>query len=603
MHNPSPKAKSSGSKKKKIKIKRNYNPSNKIKLKMASASPSISEEELLKQMKLLSPASLHHLIALLGQQESALTGSPESLDTSLYSTPNKDLGQSPELRGTRQPSFQDAEEGCVWGHRGFDTFSTPSSSSNLGSSRPSVTFDTLPRLSPSVNLSPAHPSTSVVTLSRPNSSVYIGSTRHNPFRRTPGHNSEGRPTFPPPTCYNLISEVRSAFPSPISVPAPSTFPQPASVLAPPILPSPTCHNLSSEVSSALPPPVPVLAPSTFPPPTSVPAPPIFPRLGCHNLGSEVRSTFPPPTCHNLSSGVRSAFPPQTSVPAPSTFPPPTSVPVPSMFQPPTSSAPFFLGKPRISTFSGAKEAKNTVSFYQWRYEVNCLRRTERSEVVLLAIRQSLRHPASDVLLHMGESATIEDILAKFNVVYGNVLPTERLLESFYTSKQGSTESVAAWGCRLEGLLNVLKEQSDISSSAEQMLRSKFWSGICDDRIRFGLRHLYDASASYEQLLLRARILEQEMSSTPSSSLASASVVSKPVQVQQVTVSSSQSGIKELSEQVKVLSSKFADMEERRLRRRRNVTCHACGEKGHYKRECPGSKDSASNPALNSSKPV
>ena len=104
---------------------------------------------------------------------------------------------------------------------------------------------------------------------------------------------------------------------------------------------------------------------------------------------------------------------------------------------------------RISPFSG-DGAKCEVSFSQWRFEV---RRMLRDEIypekdILQTPRCSIRGTAADILFHMVESVTIENVIDKMDKVLGNILPTEAVLEQFYSAKQLPSESVAVWACRL-----------------------------------------------------------------------------------------------------------------------------------------------------------
>ena len=93
----------------------------------------------------------------------------------------------------------------------------------------------------------------------------------------------------------------------------------------------------------------------------------------------------------------------------------------------TKPEPTHVVPPRIPTFSG-DDSKADISYDQWRYEVRCLL-TEGShseKLILQALRRSVRGTAAAVLLHMGEGATVETILKKFDVIFGNILTTEQL---------------------------------------------------------------------------------------------------------------------------------------------------------------------------------
>ena len=168
--------------------------------------------------------------------------------------------------------------------------------------------------------------------------------------------------------------------------------------------------------------------------------------------------------------------------------------------------------PKIGTFSGDEPlGKGDISYDQWRHEVTCLMKDNYKEcTVMLAIRRSLKSTAASVMLNLGVDISAQEVLDKFHVVFGNVLPNEILLEDFYTARQSDSETVVAWGCRIEKLLMRAKEQGTIQGT-EDMARTKFWSGIRDERVKSGLRHKFDGGGSFHELLRNARLLEHEFS--------------------------------------------------------------------------------------------
>ena len=124
------------------------------------------------------------------------------------------------------------------------------------------------------------------------------------------------------------------------------------------------------------------------------------------------------------------------------------------------------------------------------------------------IRRSLKSTASSVLLNLDVSVKAKDVVDKFEVVFGNILPSEMVLEEFYTARQKESESVVAWGCRVESVLKKAKEQGTIYDT-EDMARTKFWSGLGEDKVKTGLRHMFDSGSSFQDLFRKARQLEHE----------------------------------------------------------------------------------------------
>lgn len=165
--------------------------------------------------------------------------------------------------------------------------------------------------------------------------------------------------------------------------------------------------------------------------------------------------------------------------------------------------------PRVSNFSGDGD-KGDISFLQWRNEVHWLLSEQQPNThVLHAIRRSLRGTAAEVLLNLGQGVSPLQILEKFDVVFGTALTSQSLLEDFYSTHQKEEENVVRWGCRLESLLNLVKEKGLFSDNTEAMKRSKFWSGLKDEHVKGALRHRFDTGESYQGLLTAARAVEHE----------------------------------------------------------------------------------------------
>ena len=131
--------------------------------------------------------------------------------------------------------------------------------------------------------------------------------------------------------------------------------------------------------------------------------------------------------------------------------------------------------------------------------------------LLMAFRKSLKGSAADVLLHLGTGITPASCVQKLDTIFGNVLPIGTLLERFWSARQNQGESVRTWACRLQGLVS---QVSDVDPSIfppgnQSMLRTKFWSGLRDDKMRIELRHLIDSNVSFDQILRSARVIENE----------------------------------------------------------------------------------------------
>lgn len=114
-------------------------------------------------------------------------------------------------------------------------------------------------------------------------------------------------------------------------------------------------------------------------------------------------------------------------------------------------------------------------------------------------------------MHLGENASIEDILRKLEGVYGIVESGTTLLQQFYNAKQESGESVAEYGCRLEEIVNrAISRGAVAKEQANEMLRSKMWTGLRDERVRNATRYKYDMTLDFDALRAELRAMEQEI---------------------------------------------------------------------------------------------
>jgi len=167
--------------------------------------------------------------------------------------------------------------------------------------------------------------------------------------------------------------------------------------------------------------------------------------------------------------------------------------------------------PRIAVFSGDLSGKDNVSYDLWKAEVNGLQKQNiyTEATILQAIRRSLRGKAADVVLHLGDT-DVDSVLTKMDQIFGNVLPSENILEVFYTARQEMKEDISSWACRLEDLIAKLKQRKAISpEAAVSMLRTKFYSGLVSAHVKSAIRHKFDQNEDYSNLLISARVAELE----------------------------------------------------------------------------------------------
>ncbi|KAH3856600.1 hypothetical protein DPMN_099192 [Dreissena polymorpha] len=145
--------------------------------------------------------------------------------------------------------------------------------------------------------------------------------------------------------------------------------------------------------------------------------------------------------------------------------------------------------------------KGDETYDVWRFETKCLISENLPEhVVLQVIHRSLRGTARRALISLGEHATSQQILDKLEILFGEVLTNESVMQTYYNASQKVSENVSAYGCRLEALLQVAVESGHVSSVARNdMLRSKFGTGLRDVKLKILTRNKYDSVFDYHRL--------------------------------------------------------------------------------------------------------
>ena len=165
--------------------------------------------------------------------------------------------------------------------------------------------------------------------------------------------------------------------------------------------------------------------------------------------------------------------------------------------------------PKVSVFSGTSGKDS--SFGRWKYEVEGLTRmgTYEAQVILHSVRKSLRSPAADIITHVDQGASVEELVAKLESIYGTVLSGPALLHRFYSEVQKDKETCAEWACRLEDIGFQAQEKKMLTGNAlKDILKTQFWSGLQDHRIKEALRHQQSGS-TFQHLVVEARELEEE----------------------------------------------------------------------------------------------
>lgn len=164
--------------------------------------------------------------------------------------------------------------------------------------------------------------------------------------------------------------------------------------------------------------------------------------------------------------------------------------------------------PRLSNFHG--DGKGGTAYEVWKYELQCLINDKLSDsAILQAVRSSLKGEASKVIMRLGVTASLTDIMTKMDSIYGDVDKTEMVLGKFYSARQNPGEDVSSWGCRLEDLLNLAISKDEVQlSDTNNMLRSMFWNGM-QQSIKNITGHLFESIQDFDELRVAIRRVEQD----------------------------------------------------------------------------------------------
>ncbi|XP_062587320.1 uncharacterized protein LOC134248953, partial [Saccostrea cucullata] len=112
-------------------------------------------------------------------------------------------------------------------------------------------------------------------------------------------------------------------------------------------------------------------------------------------------------------------------------------------------------------------------------------------------------------MNLGVEATLSDILARLDSVYGLVDRVEAVLADFYSARQKPDEDVTSWSCRLEDIMCKVRQTKDIDSSERNsMLHNMLWIGL-NSSLKDITGYLFNSIQSFDELRTALRRVEQE----------------------------------------------------------------------------------------------
>ena len=290
--------------------------------------------------------------------------------------------------------------------------------------------------------------------------------------------------------------------------------------------------------------------------------------------------------------------------------------------------------PKLSAFSG-EVAKGEVSFDQWSYELQTLRKSYSDLALREGIQRSLRGAAADVVCNMGPDVPLDMIIKKFSIIYGNVKSFDLMMRDFYRADQGEDESIPSYATRIEGLLSQIRDkfQDQLPLQEEQrLLKDRLFHGNRKG-IRDSLKYCFaDSAIDYMQFLEECRKSEEEGKAGQARAPVKAKIkaaaitptpnkdegLSRQLNYQQHQIDALVGQVKDLVAVVKATHTsssrgkngtsyngkgnpnKGNTFQHRGQGQKGKDTvktyqCWQCGEVGHLRRECPALKEKGQSP--------
>ena len=113
---------------------------------------------------------------------------------------------------------------------------------------------------------------------------------------------------------------------------------------------------------------------------------------------------------------------------------------------------------------------------------------------------------------MGPDASLDTIIKKFSIIYGNVKSYDILMGDFYCADQGEDETVTSFAIQIEGLLSYVRDKfpNQIPLAKEQELPKDRQFHGCQKSIRDSVKYRHaDPSVEYMTFLEECRKAEDK----------------------------------------------------------------------------------------------
>ena len=124
----------------------------------------------------------------------------------------------------------------------------------------------------------------------------------------------------------------------------------------------------------------------------------------------------------------------------------------------------------------------------------------------------MKGAAADTVCNMGPDASLDTIIKKFSIIYGNVKSYDILMGDFYHVDQGEDKTVTSFATCIEGLLSYVRDRfpNQIPLAKEQqLLKYRLFHGY-QKSIRDSVKYRHaDTSVDYMTFLEECRKAEDE----------------------------------------------------------------------------------------------
>ena len=118
----------------------------------------------------------------------------------------------------------------------------------------------------------------------------------------------------------------------------------------------------------------------------------------------------------------------------------------------------------------------------------------------------------DTVHSMGPDASLDTIIKKFSIIYGNVKSYDVLMGDFYCADQGEDKTVTSFATCIEGLLSYVRNKFPYQiplAKGQQLLKDRLFHG-CQKGIRDSVKYRHaETSVDYMSFLEECRKAKDE----------------------------------------------------------------------------------------------